>query len=230
MNDELEQIEQLDVLDREIDRLSTEIAKSNARLSALDSALDSATTALAEARSAVEHHKTEERATQRKLDDLATNRKSALRVLETGIGSADAAQRQLERCDVLIDETESAMLAVLEAQDKAAATSAQATAALALAKADATRGHAEIPATIARAETDRAALRTQREGCHGKLASDLRSRYDDFRARNRFATTRIQSGGCNTCGYTVQLQMLADLQRGRLVTCQGCHRWLLPPK
>jgi predicted nucleic acid-binding Zn-ribbon protein len=177
----------------------------------------------------MERQKTEERTQQRRLDELGASRKAALRVLETGVGNADAAQRQLERCDQLIDESESAMLEVLEAQDGAQRALAQATEQLERAQKELAQGQARLPSVITRAEGEVATLRAERETWYQKLPGELRSRYDGFRARGRYAVARIKSGGCEACGYSVQPQMLLDLQRGRLVVCHGCHRWFSPP-
>jgi predicted nucleic acid-binding Zn-ribbon protein len=228
VNDDLTLLEQVDALDRKLAKLAAEIAAANEQLATLERALVAAQTAQTEAQAEVDRQKAEERATQRRLDELATSRKAALRVLETGVGNAEAAQRQLERCDELIDETESAMLEVLEAQDRAGRALEQAKAAAATALAQATRGRTELPAAVAAAQAEQATLGTEREARHKELHPEIRTRYDGFRARGRYALARIKSGGCEACGIAVQPQMVADLGRGRLVACHGCHRWLLP--
>jgi predicted nucleic acid-binding Zn-ribbon protein len=224
---ELVLLEQVDGLDKQLARLAAEISGAKDQLAALAAAVEQATGALAVARGEVDRQKSEERSQQRRLDELAASRKAALRVLETGVGNADAAQRQLERCDQLIDEAESNMLEVLEAQDTANRALGHATEHLAQAQRELAQGQDRLPAVIGRAEEETASLRAQRDSEYQKLPTELRARYDGFRARGRYAMARIKSGGCEACGYAVQPQMLLDLQRGRLVTCHGCHRWLI---
>lgn len=228
MNPDLQLLAQLDELDRKLSSCAADITKRREAQAALESGHTQACTALAAAKAEVERVKAEERATQRKLDDLAKSRASALKVLESGLGSTSAAERQLERCDQLIDETESAMLELLEAQDRAASALVRATGAEAEAQRALSQGQAEIPRAIEQLEAQSALARAEHTKLHGQLATDLRSRYDGFRSRGRYAVARIHSGGCDACSYTVQPQMIADLQRGRMVTCQGCHRWLIP--
>lgn len=230
MNEDVAQLDLTDRLDRELARIESDLNKLGARRTDGEAAVVRLTAERDAAKAALEANKTEERAAQRRVDEAQNNRKSALRILETGAGSADAAQRQLERCDALIDEGETTVLSLLEAQDKLVAALASATRLRDDAKQKAAFDATDIPPKIVQLEGDREVTRHQREQAFAGLLPDLRSRYEAFRGRGRYAVARVIGGSCDACSMQVQPQMLADLWKGKVVACHGCHRWLIPPE
>jgi uncharacterized protein len=231
LNDDetLEQLEQLDTIDREIARIEAAADRARQELADARSELERRKQARAEAAAALEANRGEERAGTRRLEDLRGSRASALRILETGAGSAEAAQRQLERCDGLIDEGETAQLELLEAQDGLAATLDSAESALGAAEAHTAKLEAEVPGRIQEHEAAVSVQVAARAPVADRLPRDIAERYRSFRQRGRWAVARIRDKTCESCAMTVQPQMIADLRRGRLVACHGCHRWLIPP-
>lgn len=229
MNDEQVALERLDALDRDIARIEGEIAAAAKRLADADAALTAATAAHVEARGRLDASRTDERANQRRIDEFRASRASATRILETGAGNADAAQRQLDRCDALIDEAETAMLELLERQDAIQAEVTRAEAALARATEVRTAAAAEVPVKRAALDAELAERTGQRAPAFEALPAELRNRYADFRARNRWAVAKVRDNACEACAMAVQPQMVVDLRRDRLVTCHGCHRWLSIP-
>ncbi|MEQ1502698.1 MAG: hypothetical protein ABMB14_10735 [Myxococcota bacterium] len=229
MNDDQVTLERLDALDRDVARLDTEAAGLRTRLSDAETGLTAAETARATAAQALEASKTEERVHQRRVEELRGSRGAALRVLETGIGNADAAQRQLEKCDALIDEAETAVLTQLEAQDALNATLDHADRVLATARTTLTLAKAEVPPKLDQNASARITRLAGRSTLLEALPNDLRQRYEGFRSRGRWAVAKIKADVCEACAMTVQPQMAADLRKGRLVACHGCHRWLSDP-
>lgn len=230
MNEDVAQLDQTDRLERELARIDAELAKLAARRADGEAAVVRLTAERDAAKAALDANKTEERAAQRRVDELQNNRKSAIRILESGAGSADAAQRQVERCDALIDEGETAVLGLLEAQDTLTSALASANRLLASATTTAALNASEIPPKIVQLEGDREVTRHQRDQSLAQLPSDLRTRYEAFRGRGRYAVARIVGGSCDACSMAVQPQMMADLWKGKIVACHGCHRWLIPPE
>ncbi|MEZ4238893.1 MAG: hypothetical protein R3F59_22625 [Myxococcota bacterium] len=233
MNDEeiLGQLQQLHEIDREIAGHQAAIDKANRKLADAEQAVAAAGTARDEAAAALEANRAEERAGLRRLEDLRRSRASALRILESGAGSAEAAERQLENCDALIDEGETAQLELLEAQDGLVAALKKAESALSASQADLRLRAGEAPEVVA----EHAAAKAAREAARGPVADalprDVKERYQSFRQRGRWAVARVKADKtCEACAMVVQPQMVADLARGRVVACHGCHRWLLPPE
>lgn len=227
MNEDASRLERLDRLDREIARATHELAKLAARAEERRAAVREAQARQLAATTALDTNRAAERAAARKIEEFRGSREAAMRVLTTGVGNAEAAQRQLERCDTLIDESETAMLELLEQQDALTADKQAADAALNSAQVALTEEERVQPEQIAHLEQARAHSTLERAEAAADLPSDLRNRYESFRERGRFAVARVRDGSCDTCSMAVQAQMVADLKRDKLVACHGCHRWLI---
>lgn len=227
MNEELVRLETLDRLDRELARIASDLARLAARLEERRAAAGTHTRALEEAEAALAASRTEERTAGRRLDELRASREAAMRVLTTGAGNAEAAQRQLERCDALIDEAETGMLQLLELQDGLIGRVAAAELARTAARASLAEEELAQPDQIGALEEARAARSAERAAVNAELPAELRSRYEGFRERGRYAVARARNGSCDACSMAVQAQMVADLKHDKLVACHGCHRWLV---
>ena len=226
MNDELQRLVALDTIDRAIEKHRADRAQREAQVSGARKATEEAQAATVAARAALDANRTEERAEQRHLDELRGSRAAAMKVLTTGIGNPEAAQRQLDRCDGLIDLAETRMLEILERQDAFVANLAKATAALDRAQGAQAEISDAAPRAIAELDAAIAALEAKRPALLDGLPRELRSRYDSFRVRGRHAVAHVRGNACEECSMEVQPQHLADLKRGRLEPCRGCHRWL----
>lgn len=227
----LGQLQQLDAIDREIARIDAAAERGRQDLDDARAALEQRRQDREAAAAALGANQTEERAGTRRMEDLRRSRESALRILESGAGSAEAAERQLERCDALIDEAETAQLELMEAQDGLVAALASADAALAAARGKAEQLERDVPERIRELEAAKAEQVGGRGPVASRLPRDVGERYAGFRQRGRWAVARVRDKTCEACARAVQPQMIADIQRGRLVECHGCHRWLvLPPE
>lgn len=228
MHPDLLRLAELTDADLELDRVTKELedarrAPADAEAAELEAmrARDAAQAALAEARS-------REGALIRKLDMYRSQKAGAVRVLETGAGNPAAAERQIEQCDAIVDESETELLYVMEELDtlRAALDDAERS----LAQAGVARGDAdrEAPGRIAALEAEQAAVQARRDALFAGLPHDLQQRYPLVRKRRRTAVARVQKdNSCSGCRMQVGLQQVADIKRGLLEACRGCGRWLM---
>lgn len=227
MDDVVERLARTDRLDRERVRQEADLAKVRAALAEAEAALATTSSGVAEAQALVDANKTEERAAQRRIDELRQKRASALRILETGAGDASAAERQLENCDRLIDETETAMLEVLEAQDHVKGTLAAAQQRRAAADEALGRARAETPPRVAELSASIATLGAELDGELGALPADIRKRYQALRGAGKWPVAHVKDGSCASCRMSVPPQKVAEVKKGRIEECNGCKRWLV---
>lgn len=228
MHEDLERIVAIDRLDRSSDQARRARAAAHQSQADAVAALAAAGDALAAAEAALEANRGAERALSRRLTDARQAQSRALRVLETGVGDPEAAQRQHDRSGALIDELETDMLEILEQQDtlvgaRDAASQHQAATRQALAEAE-----AAVPPAEAAAEAVLTADASARAPLWSALPAELQQRYDDQRAKRRWAVARIREKACNACNTVVQQQHVADLKRGLIRPCMGCGRFIVP--
>jgi len=230
MHPELEHLARADGLDREI--------------RATDAALREAEAALAGAREQValqektvsslvterDAQTAEERRLERELHRYRDRRTSALRVLEGGGGDPEAASRQVEQCEQILDRTETDLLQLLEEVDALCERLARARAALEEATHELAQREESHPTRMAELQSRRLELVRARDEELEQVDPATRSRYETLRARKGTAVARIEGGACSACRQVVQQQHIADLNRGLMEPCRGCGRWLLPPQ
>ncbi len=230
MHPDLLRLAELTDVDTGLDRVAKELTAARGAIAQALGVEEGAEKARAAIGSEIEALKTTERTLQRKLDEYKTRRQGAIRILETGAGSSDSAEKQLAQCEAILDETETEMLVLFEGMDalKSRLKAAEAV----VAQAAASRGEVEkaAPGRIAGLEANQRALQTRRGELHGAIAADLRGRYDLLRAsKKRTAVARVVDSTCATCHVVVHQQQIADIKRGQFVACPGCQRWLAMP-
>lgn len=226
---DVEALDRIDRADRERARLQQDAERLRAALREAEVAAAARAADHDAAKAAFDGLRAEERAVERRIEELRDKRRSAVRVLETGAGDPAAAQRQVERCDALIDEAETQLLGLFDTLEGAKRTLAAAAERRALSEAALATARVEMPP---RADALAAQAVTVGEGVDGEVAAlppDLRSRYRGLREKGRWPVARIKGGKCDACSVSAQPQMLADVRKGRIVECQGCRRWLLLP-
>ena len=229
MHEDLARLAVIDQLDRSTDKTKRRRASARQAIADTRTAIEGATRAVAAAQELFDTNRSEERALHRRLEAARGHRGNALRLLETGQGDPEGAQRQLDKSSALIDELETEMLEVLEAQDGLstsleAAKSAQAAKEAHLAELEAAQPAIEEEVTLALASDAEA-----RAPVWSALDADLQQRYQDFRAKRMWAVSRIRDNACNACNKVVRQQHIADLKRGLIAPCMGCRRWLVLP-
>ncbi len=200
-------------------------------LERLEARADEGAEAAARVASAAEAHHAATRSALRGVEtELARyqqQREAAQRALEVGAGG-EAALRQVETCAARIDTLELEALEAMDAVEASAAALAAAREAHVAASAaasrlrddhDPQRRHHEAVATEAGAAAGEAAK---------ALPRDLLTQLHAILRRHRPATALLESGACAACHRRAALQHVADLRQGRVVTCDGCGRWLVP--
>jgi predicted nucleic acid-binding Zn-ribbon protein len=226
---DVEALDQIDRVDRERARLHLDAERLDAALAEAVTGATSRRAAEDAARAVTAGHRTEERAAERRIEELRDKKASATRVLETGAGDAAAAQRQVERCDALIDDAETQLLGLLDVIEAARKQLAAATAERARADHVLETARAEMPPRIADLRAREATAAAEVATRLSALPAELRARYSGLRDKGRWPVARVKGGKCDACSMTAQPQTMVDLKRGRLLECHGCRRWLLLP-
>lgn len=229
MNDDVLRLDRIDGLDRERSRWLTDAERLRSALTEAEAAAISARDESAAATARLDALRQDERAGQRRVDELRAKLASAVRVLETGVGNAEAAERQRVNCVELIDQTETTMLESLEAQDRARAELDAAKAKLVRADQVAATARKEMPPRIEELAATALRLQGEVELALAELPTELQNRYRGLREKGRWPVARVKDGSCDACRMTAPAQSLMELKRGRLLACHGCHRWLLMP-
>lgn len=230
MHPELEHLARADRCDREIRDTDRALAEADEALAlARDRVAEAEKTlaALAEERAA---QKAQERHFERELHLYQERRASALRALEGGGGDPEAAARQLQQCEQILDRTETELLHLLEEADTLVARCGQAETALEQARDELKRLEGEHPVRVAELRARREEAVRAREEELDAVDPQVRTRYETLRERKGTAVARVEGNACSACRHTVQPQHLADLRRGLMEPCRSCGRWLVPPE
>lgn len=228
MHPDLQRLARADAIDRERRRVTrARDALQQGHVEARD-AVVAAEAGLEDAEQALQQAREEERALNRKLHQYRQRRDSAVRILESGAGDPDSAQRQLDQCDQILDQTETELLELMERQDTLQAARDRAVGTLDAAKQALARLDAETPPRVAELQADLERMASERDAELAALDALTRDRYLELLRRKGNAVAPIDGGACQSCRMVVQAQHLADIKRGLIVPCRGCHRWLVP--
>ncbi len=220
----------LDQADEALTRAERALTAARNRPGEARVALAAAEAALVAAQGEVDAAKAEERAQQRKLSEYENRRAGAVRALETGQGSAEAAERQLAQVREIMGDTETAILEAMERHEVLCPQRDTRRAERDAAAAALRAVEAAAPPEIAALEAEVAQAQASREAARAPIAKDLAVAYDRLRARKSRAVTPIRKDTCNACNTVISAQRLANAARGvELLTCSNCARFLVPP-
>lgn len=229
MHEVLALLVQIDERDRAIYALQRSVAKEQGLLDDAQTQAGRALEILGAADTALERSRKTEHELSRKAHMYKQRRASALRVLESGIGDISAAERQLEQCEAILDDTETDQLELMDRQDTERVAQAAATTALQAARAAVAAQEARVPPELARLQGEITAEQAARATVLAKLPRETRARYQTFQDKRRWAVAKVTNGACGACRMVVPAQQLADLKRGvPPEPCRGCHRWIVP--
>jgi predicted nucleic acid-binding Zn-ribbon protein len=227
MNEDLAKLTAIAVLDRRLQALDASIKKHQKRLDDSKQRVQKVETDLQSKREALTALKNEERSLQRKLHLYRDRRNSAIRILESGVGDFTAAERQVAQCDDILDNTETLLLEALETHDALDEDIEQREAALVDAQAGLTVVTAESTSTIDACNAEWREIVAKREVDWATLEREFHHKYENLLRRKKYAVAPIYQGACHGCQRVIQRQEAADVKRGLLMTCRGCHRWLV---
>lgn len=229
MDADLAQLVPIALLDDQLADLHERIGRAQRKLAKAEEEVARLTAAIAGHDEAITALKRTERAQQTELERVDGLRRSAQDALDNGYGSADAAQRQIDRCAELADAAETAILEAMEAREARQAARTQAEADRVQAQEALATAHATLDPTIEGWRTEVRVLSTERSPLVAALARDIGGTYAQMHARKGSALAVCQDGVCTACSRVVPLRRTTDIKQGRLVTCDGCGRWLYAP-
>ena len=232
MHQDLLDIRDLYKVDQEMDALREE---ARALVKAIDDARkdgDRIGGLLATEREALEAVKTEERRLNRKLEEYS-ERRDRKRVLIDEGRAPDflSAQRQYEQCAAIADETESALLEVMEQRETVEERIASLEAELDGARHGAQNARANQSERRPHIEARFHELEPLRAERWKALPSYYQTPYIDLRRRGRTVLANIVDGSCSECRMRVAPQVAIEVARGdRAHACRGCGRYLYDVK
>jgi uncharacterized protein len=167
-----------------------------------------------------------ERKSNRDLESYQRRKKTATTALESGMGGADAAERQISQCTDIIDQLELDVLENLEEQD---AAKIQIKASEDLEKTLTVKIESQTKADkVEIVEIRRIATEKGKERAEviSGLDTDTVRRYEQLRRAKGTAVARVVDNCCRPCQVSLPMQNISDLLRGRIVFCLKCGRWL----
>ena len=169
----------------------------------------------------------EQKRTEESTRSYEAQRANAVRALEQGAGSADAAERQIQQCEDILDELETATLELMEQQENLARQLADANTNTEAKKRAAGDMEASTPTEIQELKEIIREHTASRDSALSALERSLRDRYDALVTRKGTAMAPIRRDACSACRRVVPPQQVVDLRLLKLQTCRGCCRWLL---
>ncbi len=229
MHPDLETLMVLDSQDRQLQALSREEQRWKRILHEAVQRAQREDEAREAARRAMRENQQRQATLERRITELEQRRCSTLRALDAGLAEPTVAEEQIRAIAALLDTLETELLERMEAQPALEE---------ALAEAD---GRAREAASFLDAQRAahgpkmdelrkrREALLPERRATLEQLDPHLAQRYEALLARKDRAVAPIENGACSCCQMVVRQQIVTDLKRGRIHTCGGCGRWLLPP-
>lgn len=229
MHQDLVLLAEVDRTDRVIDRIRKDKAAADASVVDARAAVKAAHAELERLTAELEATEKEQRENQRTLEKYEARKQSAERVLEGGGGDPEAAQRQLESVTQILDDLETRLLEGMERTETLTESIQAASGEVEAAKQALTAAEEQHPQTITALKAEYATVTGEREAAYSELDRSLQSKYDAVRQRKGHAVTRIENDSCRSCHRAVGAQHVTDLQRGLVIPCRGCGRWLIPP-
>ena len=229
MHPDLERLGRVHELDRQLRKLDEGARKQRAILIDSKAAMQRLAEQFDDLNRQVSASKTTEHEAQRKAKRYQDRRSSAQRMLDQGMGDPDAAQRQVEQCNEILDELDTDLLEQMECQDALDAQHASNAAARQATQDVQEAAAVSVPKILADLSTKRAKVQSERDGTYAPLENDLKYKYEQLVVKKRTAVAILEKGVCSSCQIVVQNQQISDLKRGLIKPCRGCHRWLILP-
>jgi predicted nucleic acid-binding Zn-ribbon protein len=229
LHPELLQIAKTAELDHELAGLAASIKKQHHMHATAKNAVETKQNELDGVEAKIAHSRKQELTLQTDIEKLQRRRKSAHRVLDGTAegGDPEAAQRQLEQCDDLLDDRETQVLENLEQRDSFEQERTQVQAQLQERQQLLTDLEVSVPVEDTRLKAIYNKQHSEREQSFKLLPKELQKRYTSVRRRRGSAVAEILKGSCSACHFSVAQQHRSDLLRGLIIPCKSCGRWLL---
>lgn len=175
---------------------------------------------------AVAHLKGEEQRLQQEIETYERRRATAHRVLETGNGNPEAAERQIEQCSDIISNLESQLINNLDTHEATEQERDQHKKVLSALKTSTAQEIQELMDFVVQCEQSISEKKTTRTHISTQLDPFLIKRYEQLRRSKGTAVARVVDNCCRSCRLALPMQDQSDLRRGREVACRKCGRWL----
>ena len=181
---------------------------------------------LVQLRDTVAHLKGEEQRLQQEIETYERRRATALRVLETGNGNPEAAERQIEQCSNIISDLESQLINSLDTHEATEQDLDHHKGVLSALKTSTAEEIQALIDFVIQCEQSITEKKTMRTHISTQLAPFLVKRYEQLRRSKGTAVARVVDDCCRSCRLALPMQDQSDLRRGREVACRKCGRWL----
>lgn len=139
---------------------------------------------------------------------------------------ADAAERELEAVRRSIKDGETQRDALKERLERMRASLGEPEQALAEAQAELASGEAELEGKLSALREERVGVVTGREQYAKLIHKDHMRIYDRIVKGKPPAVCEALAGVCSGCRMAVAPQRVAQIQRGEILNCQSCQRFL----
>jgi predicted nucleic acid-binding Zn-ribbon protein len=214
--------------DQKLEVLHKKMQAAHKSLLAAEAEVKAASQHLGDRQNAVKASRHEELGLHDKVRTYEHQRGMAIRALEQGAGTPEAAERQIEQCGRILDDAETTILQLMEDQERITEEIEAAELALSEVTRILESREREVPTQIAAHRSAYKDQKTLRDDAFGQLDPELQDRYEKLRKRRGSAVSIIKEKACHRCGRVVQPQHLGDILSGQLLPCHGCSRWLFP--
>lgn len=171
----------------------------------------------------------EEEVKEQRIASYARKRDRTRDLIDTGRAPDFlVAQRQLQQCSDIVDETELELLELMEQREALEAERGRVQDQLAIDegrwKAARTRRDAERPPLEAEVRT----LRPAREGAWAELPADLHGAYESLRRKEQPVLVTLRDGVCSHCHISARAQTVIEVTQQKAAhRCRGCSAFIL---
>ena len=215
-------------LDDKITRLRRGIARSLQKIRDAEQAVADAEGVESQAELDAAECRSRELGAQRKLDQYERQKRSAVRVLEQGLGSASVAQAQIEKNEELIDDIETVLLEVFDERDALVSALGQRKEETAAVREKLVGALEALPPKIEAQRAEQSELQGRQRAMLKNLYDEHQDVYLEMLRRKGAAVSWLEKKSCSRCRLLAPSNRLADLSRGLPIRCDGCARWLVP--
>jgi predicted nucleic acid-binding Zn-ribbon protein len=230
LNNEPALLRQHAIIDNQIRLIRADVQVARDSVSQQTDILQSNNTMLTSLLASKAENKKSTLSLERDIGRYSGQRKAAERIVESGNESANTALKQIEKCQSLIDTTETKVLMLIEEDEaldsQVAATKNQ------IAETTRVLHQAKIHAkeTISVGKKQFTIASSHRNKVRTTLPDYLVTRYDTLFTRRGTAVAYLRDSACSSCHSVSSASCLAEIARGRLASCRRCGRWLVKDK
>jgi predicted nucleic acid-binding Zn-ribbon protein len=171
----------------------------------------------------------QEHALQQKIETYEKRKKTATTALETGAGNPDSAERQIQQCAQIIDDSEFELLENLDEQEDARIDLQKNEQQLVVLNTEQNAFEQKYDTELTHYRDIIVTKTSNRTMIIQGLEQFISKRYEQLRKSKGTAVARVVDNCCRTCQLALPVQDSSDVRRAREVSCRKCGRWLFIP-